>query len=49
VIHRVEVDGEALDAETDWSLSALRPGEYVYLRVLQEDGSLAWSSPIFFE
>ncbi|MCZ6508116.1 MAG: CehA/McbA family metallohydrolase [Acidobacteria bacterium] len=29
------------------SLEALRPGEYVYLRVLQTDGGAAWSSPFF--
>jgi hypothetical protein len=49
VIHRVEVQDDVMDAETSWTLSALRPGEYVYLRVLQKDGSLAWSSPIFIE
>jgi hypothetical protein len=30
-------------------LEDLQPGEYVYLRVLQEDGSLAWTSPFFVE
>ena len=30
-------------------LTALRPGEYVYVRVVQEDGALAWSSPVFIE
>lgn len=25
------------------------PGEYLYVRVVQEDGGAAWSSPIFFE
>lgn len=25
------------------------PGEYLYVRVLQEDGAHAWSSPFFFE
>jgi len=27
----------------------LRPGEYLYLRVVQEDGGLAWSSPFFVD
>jgi hypothetical protein len=27
----------------------IQPGEYVYVRVLQEDGGLAWSSPVFVE
>ncbi len=31
------------------SLTALRPGEYVYIRVLQTDGGLAWSSPVFVD
>jgi hypothetical protein len=25
------------------------PGEYLYLRVMQADGGLAWSSPVFVE
>jgi hypothetical protein len=31
------------DAET------VRPGEYLYARVVQEDGGLAWSSPVWVE
>jgi hypothetical protein len=27
----------------------LRPGEYLYVRVVQEDGGMAWSSPFFFD
>jgi hypothetical protein len=30
-------------------LEGLRPGEYVYVRAVQEDGGAAWSSPIFVE
>ncbi len=30
-------------------LGELVPGAYVYIRVLQQDDALAWSSPIFFE
>ena len=29
------------------TLSPLRPGEYVYVRVVQEDGGVAWSSPVY--
>jgi hypothetical protein len=29
-------------------LAEVEPGEYLYLRVVQEDGGLAWSSPFFF-
>jgi DNA-binding NarL/FixJ family response regulator len=42
----------AIDGEREVSLLAelpdLRDGEYVYVRVVQEDGGAAWSSPIFF-
>ena len=30
-------------------LAGLESGEYLYLRVVQEDGGLAWSSPFFAE
>jgi hypothetical protein len=30
-------------------LEGLRSGEYVYVRIVQEDGGLAWSSPVFIE
>ena len=29
------------------SFADLRPGEYLYVRVAQQDGGLAWASPIF--
>ena len=29
------------------TLPPLRPGEYVYVRVVQEDGGAAWSSPVY--
>ncbi len=29
------------------TLSPLRPGEYVYVRVVQENGGAAWSSPVY--
>ncbi len=38
-------DGSA-DFAAGAALSELEPGEYVYVRVLQEDGETAWSSPI---
>ena len=31
------------------TLPDLRSGEYVYVRVLQEDGGMAWSSPVYVE
>jgi hypothetical protein len=30
-------------------LGPTRPGDYAYVRVVQEDGGAAWSSPFFFE
>lgn len=38
-----------LDALTVISLADLEPGEYVYVRVFQEDGQGAWSSPFYIE
>ena len=31
------------------ALDKLARGEYLYIRVVQEDGGAAWSSPFFFE
>ena len=46
------VDGVALDGELevalDRELKDLAPGEYVYVRAVQQDGGAAWSSPIYF-
>jgi len=42
------VPGEGLlELALHASLADLRPGEYVYVRVLQENGGMAWSSPVF--
>ena len=30
-------------------IKALKPGEYVYIRLMQTDNALAWSSPVFIE
>jgi hypothetical protein len=38
-----------LEATFQRDVSDLRPGEYIYVRVVQEDGGAAWSSPIFVE
>jgi hypothetical protein len=46
---------QALEGEgrREWSerinVTPLEPGEYVYVRLVQEDGGLAWSSPIYVE
>jgi hypothetical protein len=44
----LEGDG-ALDLTASAMLQGLAAGEYVYVRVIQEDGGAAWSSPIFLE
>lgn len=42
---------ETIECEETWDFSAgidvpdLKPGEYVYVRVVQSDRGLAWSSP----
>ncbi len=45
-IERVPCHGE-LDAYYETSLPGLKPGDFVYVRVLQNDGGLAWSSPFY--
>jgi hypothetical protein len=45
---RQECRGE-LDCVIEHGLELLRPGEYLYVRVVQEDGGAAWSSPFFVE
>jgi len=42
------VSGEGhWDVETAFQPEGLRTGEYLYVRVVQEDGGAAWSSPFF--
>ena len=47
------VESFSAAGELDYSASAtiddLRPGEWIYLRVVQQDGGMAWSSPVFIE
>jgi hypothetical protein len=47
VIERVPVDDDIANVER--RLENLRAGEYVYARVIQHDGGVAWSSPFFVE
>jgi hypothetical protein len=35
------------EASLVWTVPALRSGEYAYVRVVQADSQLAWSSPFF--
>jgi hypothetical protein len=41
--------GGQLEVEATAAVDGLKAGEFVYVRVEQEDGGLAWSSPIFVE
>ena len=37
------------EASHEVELTELRRGEYVYVRAVQEDGGVAWSSPIYVD
>lgn len=39
----------ARELSDERSIPRLQPGDYIYIRILQEDGGTAWSSPIFME
>ena len=45
----LSLDGAGLDYQGSHELRDLRPGEYLYVRVEQADGGLAWSSPFFLD
>ena len=36
-----------MDYEATFELQDLSAGDYVYVRVIQQDGGAAWSSPFF--
>ena len=48
VVHALDAGGRRA-----WSweaeISGLAPGEYLYLRAVQDDGGAAWSSPFYAE
>jgi hypothetical protein len=48
VVDGVDVEGR-LEVALERPVEGLRAGEYVYVRVVQEDDGAAWSSPIFVE
>jgi len=48
VIDQIRGDGSR-ELSVARPLTGLGPGAYVYVRVLQEDGGLAWSSPVFVD
>ena len=41
--------GELLDLQVSSRIGALSSGSWVYARIEQEDGALAWSSPVFVD
>ena len=43
----IKLQGSPLDIEHSFRLVDLREGEYIYVRIRQTDGGLAWSSPWF--
>jgi hypothetical protein len=45
---RLDAEGET-EVLTTLPLEPLKPGEYVYVRVVQRDAGAAWSSPFFVE
>ena len=48
IVERYDLTGE-WDIGLELPVRDLRPGEYLYVRIGQEDGALAWSSPIFVD
>ncbi len=48
VVDGMDVEGR-LEVALERPVEGLRPGDYVYVRVVQEDGGAAWSSPVFLE
>jgi len=50
VVERLDLGGEPVfDLLHEWQLEQLEPGEYVYVRVIQADGHMAWTSPFFLD
>jgi len=47
VVDGLDAEGR-LELALERTVEDLGAGEYVYVRVIQEDGGAAWSSPIFF-
>ena len=48
VVDGVDAEGR-LEIRFDRPVTGLHPGEYVYVRVVQQDQGAAWSSPVFIE
>ena len=48
-VHVVQSGDGSLEMEVSGTLAELGSGEYVYARVRQSDGGMAWSSPVFVD
>jgi hypothetical protein len=48
VVQRIDAEGRR-EVLARWAVPPLRPGDFVYVRVVQQDGGAAWSSPWFVE
>jgi hypothetical protein len=48
IVERASCDGQS-ECTLTRRFSDLRSGEYLYLRLIQEDGGMAWSSPFFID
>jgi hypothetical protein len=48
ILERVPCEGRR-ECSLARSLGDLRSGEYLYVRLIQEDGGMAWSSPFFID
>ncbi len=48
VVDSIKLDGER-DVTLERRVEELRPGEYVYVRAVQQDDGAAWSSPIYID
>lgn len=46
-VHRVA--GEGLDQEFEWEDAGATSGSWYYVRVMQEDGHMAWASPVWLD
>ena len=49
MIERIRANEKQTELRFNKNLEGLKAGEYVYLRVVQRDGGLAWSSPIYLQ
>jgi hypothetical protein len=48
VVDSIQREGER-DVALERRVEELGPGEYVYVRVVQQDDGTAWSSPIYID